>query len=131
MIGSVIALLQGGGAIVSGLNRLSSLRRAPDELRSLNVEVSDLKLVVHVVDEQMRRNPVEGPCSLSLLNALNKTKTALLDLEKVIVYDLTKSGQSDAVSKTAWFMSRGKVERMKNQIREAKMDLHAATSISN
>ena len=51
---SIIAVLGAGGSVASGIERIVSLRHAPDALLALNNEIVDFQLVVRMIQELLQ-----------------------------------------------------------------------------
>ena len=130
---SIIAVLGAVSRVGHGLKEISSLRHAPDALLQLENEVANMQLILHTVDPISRN---DGSTNLNeheyelVCNTLGRVKEALLGLERLIAYTLTKlTNAGNAIDHIAWLRSKNKIHRMKEKIRNAKNDLLLATSI--
>ena len=133
---AIIAIVGAGGTVGRGLRKLAALRNAPDSLLQLNNEVTDLQLVVQAVDINSLNNSADDSAAAAqyqlIQNALERVKTVVLELEKLIEYTLTKMTDSGTkIDKNAWLRSEKKIQKLKERIRDAKNDLAMASSIAN
>ena len=65
-------------------------------------------------------------------SALERAKDLVLELERFIAYELTKvAAKGDEVDKIAWFRAENKVCKLKDRLRDVKLDLGTATNILN
>ena len=89
---SILTILSAGGQVLRDLSKIINLRCAPDVLLALNNEVVDLKITINNIDSflQEQDQKASSACLTSIANALQRTKTTLLELEQIIAYGLTK-----------------------------------------
>ena len=132
---SIVALVGAGGSVAKGFRKLISLKQVPESLLQLNKEVSDLQLVVSATQElcwqhnESFREPRTQPHHV-LENALKKAKTAILELEVLIAYVLTKAtAGGEKVDHFAWIREESKTKVMKERLRASRMDIMAAASL--
>ena len=132
----IIAVISAGGTFGKGLKKLISLRHAPNELRMLRSEVLDLQVLVKGVSDVARAHEsiTDTPLHPSACRALEKIKSTILALEKLIIYDLTtnvnSNGQTE-ITRLAWLRSQHKVQDLKEQIKSDKATLSVAFSVAN
>ena len=133
---SIIALIQAGGKVSTGLKKIANLRNAPDILLALNNEVADLHCLVENVDDVLRQHrEVIGQDPIACLcRALDRVKRTLLKLENVLAYQLTsiecKDGESYPVlDRSSWLRLESSVQKLKDEIREDKTSLSSALSL--
>ena len=89
---SIIAILGAGGTISKGLSKIRHLKRAPYIVLQLNNEVTDLHLLICAVDDLYRQTDqsVLDTQEYVIRSALERAKHAVLELEELIEYVLTK-----------------------------------------
>ncbi|MCJ1239219.1 hypothetical protein MMC14_007213 [Varicellaria rhodocarpa] len=125
---SVITLLGAGGTIAKGLDRIRSLRTAPDILLQLYNEISDLHLLLHAIDGLYRQNRDPDIASQQeiVCTVLKRAKDIVLELEKVIVCMLTKETDSGTeLDRVAWMLAFKKIKKMQNGMRNVRHNLNA------
>ena len=126
---SILAILGAGGTIAKGLGRIRKLQHAPDVLMQLNNEVTDLHLLIESVNElahQLTHQPTTTDKQQDLVCiTLNRAKSTVLELEKLIAYILTKEASAGTkVDRTAWLRNHTRIKRAKVDIRRAREDLN-------
>ena len=130
---SIIAVFGAGGTIAKGLGKIRHLKKAPIVLLQLHNEVSDLHLLICAVDE-LYRKPDDATARSALqeqvaCRTLERAKRALLDLEELIGYILTKeTNKGTEVDSLAWIGALKKIKEAKSNIRAARDDLNAVWS---
>ena len=87
-ISSLLSLLEAGGAVVRGLEKLSSLREALVAILALNNEVTDFRVVIIELSSILRQEPENFPGSADLSQSLKllleRAKERILELECLI-----------------------------------------------
>ena len=124
---SIITLLGAGGTISKGLDRIRSLKTAPDTLLQLHNEISHLHLIIHAVDGIYRQNddPNTGGQQEIVCAVLKRAKDTVLELEKVIAYVLTKETSNGAeLDRVAWLRALKKVKKLQSDMRNVRNDLN-------
>ncbi|MCJ1389992.1 hypothetical protein MMC18_002850 [Xylographa bjoerkii] len=130
IIASTIAIIQAGGAVYEALHKLSSLKNAPKIIIQLNNEVAELQLLINAIaalPETIIRKEV-------VCAAIRKARGAVLALEKLIVYELTKaSNRSGAVKidRLKWLGAENKIRISMSNIHKARLDLFTAVTVVN
>jgi len=129
----ILAIVGAGGKVGNGLKKLVQLRDAPDALLALCNEVSDLQCVVHNVDDLLQQLQQEHALPSSIKGALNQAKATVLDLEKIIFYDLTTITTRGGyrVDRSSWLRAETKVATIKERIKAANILLVNALSLLN
>ena len=87
---SVVALLGAGGTLAKLLRKGIGLKNAPDVLRTLNDEVSELRSTAYDVNDLLwtaNQDPDDHPPK-SLVSTLSRVKSILLQLESVVIWEL-------------------------------------------
>ena len=136
-VSSVITLLGAGGTIVQGLERLSSLREAPNTVLSLNNEVSDFRVAILELLSLLQQDSVRSSISPAYNNNLDsvvrRARDKLVELECLIEYRLLAptSGTEIRLNKTAWILERYKVKRIQEDIRSIRINLITMLGILN
>ena len=131
---SIVAVLGAGGVVAKGIRKLICLRDIPNSFLRLNDELSDLQTVIASVQDLYMQNnqtlKAERPYRAILYNALKEASVVVLDLEILIEYALTKvTVHGTRVSRKIWIREESKIQRMKDRVRNARMDITTATSI--
>jgi len=91
---SIVAIVGAGSSLASGLRSIYALKDAPDELLQLNEELFHVQLLVSAIQESCRqrgnRVSAEDQCDEFIFMTLKRSRDKVLDVEKLIVYGLTK-----------------------------------------
>lgn len=136
---SIITVVGAGSAVNKGLKKILLARNLPDIVLQLNNEVTDIKYVVHDVDNLLRqhaqinlddRRPSQSQASLAW--ALERAKQTLLALESLIAYELTTVDSHDGRTKIdwiSWLRVESKVKSLKDDVRTDRLRLSAALSL--
>lgn len=133
---SVIAIVGAGGSICKGLKKLASLRHAKRDLLILQDDVSELQSYVEDVSEVVSEleSMINRPSYQRVGTALQRAKSALLELEKLIVYNLTtipdSNGEVD-IDPSAWFMNQSAIRSWRAEILDRKLGLLGALGLLN
>ena len=127
---SVITVVGTANGVGELLSRIKSLQHAPDELLALVNEVSDLRVVFGDIASTFLRDEKRSPTLKEQLqhisDLVDRAKDRLLELEKLIHYHLVKPEATNLkVSRHAWAMARGTIERFRNNLRDVKLNLIA------
>ena len=124
---SIIAILGAGGTISKGLSKIRNLKRAPYIVLQLNNEVTDLHLLIRAVDDLYRRadQSILDAHEHLVYNALERAKHAVLELEELIEYVLTKESDSGKeVNRLGWIRALDRVKEVKNNIHVVRSNLN-------
>ena len=136
---SILAIIGVGSTIGKSLKKLLSARRLPDILLQLNNDLTDLRYVVHDVDDLLQqqvqvtgedREPLSSYASLT--SALEHAKKTLVALELLVVYELTTVSSRDGRTRIdwmSWVRVESKVKRLKKDIRTDRVRLSSAMSL--
>jgi len=129
----ILAIFGAGGKVGNGLRKLVQLRDAPAALLALCNEVTDLQCVVQNVDDLLQQWHDEHALPSSTEGALNQAKATVLDLEKIIFYDLTNITTRGGyrVDRSSWLRAETKVAAIKERIKAANISLVNALSLLN
>lgn len=134
----IIAVVGAGSTIGKGLKKVVAARHMPDIVLALNNEVSDLRYVVHDLNDLLQqqdqvayenRRPLPGHASLS--SALEHVKETLLALESLIAYELTTVDSTNGHTKidwSSWLRAEPKVQKIKDDIHIDRVRLSSALS---
>lgn len=130
----IIAVLGTGGVVVKRVKSLLALEYAPDELLSLNNEISDLQSVLHDVQDLLVRPSDDhgAPVPLALTKALQRSRETVLALEKLIAYDLTvidSRSKKPRVDKSRWLRAVKNLKTYKDSIRHNRLEVSAASAM--
>ena len=131
---SVVTLLSAGGTLSKLLRKGIGLKNAPDVLRALNDEVSELQSTANDVDDLLRtatRDPDDRPPK-SLTGSLSRVKSVLLQLESYISYQLTTvtdDGESVRLDKSVYVRAERRLQELKDEIHVSRIALASALSL--
>ena len=134
---SIIAVLGAGSTISRVLRKIQQLKDAPELLLQLHNEITDLYLLIRVVDQlyhghEYFRNQDFDAQQEAICSVLTRAKRDVLELEKLIAYVLTRETDAGAeVDRVAWLRSQWKITEMRNSLRRARYDLHALWMVTN
>ena len=122
---SILTIVGAGGSLASGLRRLYALKDAPDALRQLNAELTNIHLLVSAIQDSCRQrgNRVSSgdSCDEFIYAILKRSRDEVLDIEKLIAHELTKvTSNGDKLDKMAWLRTQSKVQRAKESLHETK-----------
>ncbi|KUJ10167.1 ankyrin [Mollisia scopiformis] len=130
---SLIAVVGTAGTVAKELRLLqTSLRDASSLLSALINEISDLRIILEacssaVTELYRSANSPNPPTPLAdAVKILDRTKTQLEELEKVVKHCFGGSLDSTNVSKMVklrWLREKGKAERLQGKLRDSKQDL--------
>lgn len=125
---SIVAIVGAGSSLASGLRSIYALKDAPDELLQLNEELFHVQLLVSAIQESCRqrgdRVSAEDQCDKLIFMTLKRSRDKVLDVEKLIAYDLTKvTANGDKLDKAAWLRAPSKVRRAKERLLEVRIAL--------
>ena len=128
---SIIALLGVGGSAAKGLRQTVSLRDAPDELQQLNNDVSGVCMMISAIKDCCRY-PMVNVESSYVSTTLQRAMDLALELDTFVAYELTKVvANGDKVDRIAWVRAGTKVGKLKDRLRDIKVDLGFAVHILN
>ena len=131
---SVVALLGAGGTLAKLLRKGIGLKNAPDVLRALNDEVSELQSTANDVNDLLwsANLDADGHPPKSLVSTLNRVKSILLQLESYISYQLTTvtaDGGSNRLDKSVYVRAEHRLQEFKDEILTSRIALAAALSL--
>lgn len=129
----ILAIFGAGGKVGNGLKKLVQLKDAPDVLLALCNEVTDLQCVVQDTEDLLQQWGEVNALPSSIKGALNQAKATVLDLGKIIFYDLTTiTGRGEyRVDRSSWLRAETKVAAIKERIQAASLSLVNALSLLN
>ena len=125
---SIIAVLGLTGSVGKGFHKIREIRKAPEILLQLNNEVTDLYLLVHAIDDLYRQHNDSTRVSQQevVCAVLERTKSAVLELEEVIAYRLTKeTKRGTEIDLIGWAGASNKINIIKDKIRNTRSNLNA------
>ncbi len=128
---SLLSLLVVADQVSKGLDKLASLRGAPDAVRALNNEVSELRFVLSEAEPLLQKYKASAVSSTAedspLLHSVELAKERLNDLETIIRNLLMKRmGTRD---KLGWLYDQEKVHRALGVVRTAKGNITTVLGI--
>ena len=131
---SVITLLGAGGTLSKLLRRCIRLKDAPEILRALNDEVSELQCTATDVNDLLwtaTLDPDVRPPK-SLVSSLNRVKSTLLQLESFVSYQLTTvtaDRGSVRLDKSVYLRMEHRIHELKDEIYASRVALALALSL--
>ncbi len=130
----ILAVLGASGEVAKQVKNLLALEDAPDELLALNIEISDLRFVLHDVEYLLQRQSEESAAHilLGLTKALQRSRETVLALEKLIAYDLTvinPISKKPRIDRSRWLRSVKHLETYKDRVRRSRLEISAASAI--
>ena len=131
---SIIAVLGASATVASGIEKIISMRNAPDAILALNNEVADFQLVVGMIHELLQdynsSNSTESAVyTESLTSVLVRAKQKLLELDMLIQYRLMTGGTKQDFNRIAWVREHRKVKALQDEIRSIRMNLVAVIGV--
>ncbi|MCJ1356389.1 MAG: hypothetical protein MMC33_006384 [Icmadophila ericetorum] len=137
---SIVALLGTCGTILRTINKIVTLRKAPDVILALNNELADLQLILTEIKyllggHHQRESSSRSNFRVTLVNMARKLQRArdkLDELQNFIEYDLTKVPTADGlinVDKMIWVRRQGKIQSLPDETRTTKVDLVVGISL--
>ena len=127
---SVLTIIGTVGELPKLLRKAVNIKNAPDVLLALNNEVSDLHLVVDDANDLLLTSTSSTPPK-SLGNALDHVKSTLLQLEKLVAYELTTfdCAGSPRVDKSTFFRQERRLQQLKDDVRADRIALGSALNL--
>ena len=131
LIASVIAVVGAADTIAKTISEVKVLRDAPDELLALNNEVSDLTVILRNVESCVTGNDAERgtvpPDTLQhMFTLVDRAKSRLLELDRLIHYKLLESGSFNADYKVFWIRwarAKSTVESHRMALRDIRQNI--------
>ena len=130
---SILAIVGAGSQVAKQMKKVLELRNAPDDLLALNNEISEIHCTVQDVNnilEQCSQTYNVPPASLT--RALERTRATVLDVERIIAYDLTVVESKDGtvrIDKTRWLREGRRVQALKERMRSDNIHLLSGLSL--
>lgn len=118
----IIAVVGATGTVGKGLRKLAQTRQAPRILVELQETVSDLHVLIESTSDVIREHDsiTNRTLSPAALRGLKKMKQTVLDLEKLIVYDLTtvcNNHGETGIARYAWIKAQPERKRSSREFR--------------
>ena len=132
---SIAALIGLTDVAIIGVRKLVGLKKVSLVLQQVNNELADLRLLVGKVENIYRQSSDSGletgPDQEALSVAIRRAKEIMLDLEKIIAYDLLKlSGDNKLrISRTSWLRNENRIRERRDKVRVAKQDISEAMRV--
>ena len=131
---SVLTLLGAGGTLSKLLRKGIDLKNAPDVLRALNDEVSEIQSTVNDVNDLLWTATRESndPPPKSLISSLSRVKSILLQLESYVSYQLTTftaDGETIRLDKSVYLRAERRLHELKDEIHVSRIALASALSL--
>ena len=131
---SVLTLLGVGGTLSKLLRKGIDLKNAPDVLRALNDEVSELQSTANDANDLLwtATRDSDDPPPKSLISSLSRVKSILLQLESYISYQLTTfttDGGSIRLDKSVYLRAERRLQELKDEIHASRIALASALSL--
>ena len=136
---SIITVVGVADTIGKTLSKIKVLHHAPEELLALNNEISDLKVVLSIVESCINtEHPDTVAISQHLLEnmstLLERAKDRLLQLDQQIHYRFLKSGSLESnykVFRLEWVKAKTTVENHRQALRDARQNLITQLTLIN
>lgn len=125
-LSSVITVVGTVRVATKVVQRLKKLKDAPDDLKDLLEDISRFKAVV----EGIERMPADQPTP-HIQEVLERANAKLLDIEKLIQYNLTEAGESDKVDRWQWTKRNTEIAEVRVQLGKIQNDLTTMAVITN
>ena len=129
---SIIAVLGAADSVGKTLAKIRIFRNAPEEFLALLNEVSDLTIILNNVESYVigiARRTVSPQAQLVHMSSLiERERLLLLQLEQVMTQRLSRSISSSGrgiLSRSEWVRSKVDIERIRQDIREARINIMA------
>lgn len=119
--------MQAADRVSSLLSKVKSLYDAPTEVYALINEVSDLKIVLEDLDTTVQEIRDWTSIPTDRIEHLDRSvriaKAKLLEVEDLVTDRLFKSNDAgrEKVSRTAWVREKGRVSRLKDELRDLRL----------
>lgn len=130
---SVLTLLAAANHVAVGLNKLASLRGAPDVVKGLNNELEDLRGVLYQAEPLLRKHgdaTVQSAIpNTSLRPNIDRAKDRLAELETIVGSRLL--ARMGAREKLGWMFEQDKVQRALGDIQAARANITAMLGVIN
>ncbi|KAL9107947.1 MAG: hypothetical protein Q9187_008362, partial [Circinaria calcarea] len=130
IIASVITVTGLAGTVVTGLQRLIDLRKAPNKVFEIINEISDLQATLHSLSgiRELDSESISSQARQQLAQHVEDASGALLDLEKIIHYrllasDSTPSHGKSKVNLTRWIRDQHRVVELREKLRAVKQNI--------
>ena len=145
---SIVAIIGVGGQAAKAIEKLASVRGAPDAILALNNELSDLRLIITAIEEvyQVQRtvgstsssgNQVyEASIDASIVSSLEQVNSKVLELQSMyqrLTQSIPVSSSSTAlkINRATWLVERKKLKRLQEDLRAARLKLAATLGVLN
>ncbi|KAL9115558.1 MAG: hypothetical protein Q9187_007287 [Circinaria calcarea] len=116
------------GPVAKGVRRLARLKHAKPLPQQLHNKLSDLQFVVGKLDDICRQALIKN-CDLApdrevLSRAIDRTKDAILELDKMIEYGLLapSEGTTVKIDQLFWILKESEIRDKRDRLRDAKWD---------
>ena len=142
---SIIAIVGIGGQVAKSIKKLASLKGAPDLILALHNELSDIRLIIIAIQDVFQRQQIasvpflgnqtgEANINASVISALNQANEKVLELEalhnKLVIFSSGLSGTTTG-DKVTWLREQGKLKRIQEGLRDARLKLATALGVLN
>ena len=136
---SIIAVIGAAKTIGATLSKVKLLRDAPDSLLALNNEVADLTVTLRTVETYLTSSDTERAVpSRGVLEhistLIDRAKDRLLQLDRLIHYQLLESGSFDGdfkVFRLRWIRAKDTIENHRRALVEIRQNILLQTLIMN
>jgi Fungal N-terminal domain of STAND proteins len=133
-VAGVIAVAQAGDRVIQLLSRIRLYFNALQEIDALILDVTDLRMVLSMMESAASNLP--RSYLIGLGKVLNRCSQIVLELEKTLNEFHKERLESNVAARTQmnrirWLKKRNKVERLKEQLRDAKSTLTLQMLIIN
>ena len=129
----ILAILNAGGKVGRFLQRIVSLKDAPDTLLALNNEINEIRTAVEEIHDLLRRyieTAVIRDPPLTVIQSLEQTKSTVVSVERFICYELTTiEAERPRVDRSKWLRASEEIQNMKNKLQSEKTTLSLSIGV--
>ena len=135
---SVIAVVGAAEGVSKTIAKVKSIQNASNEALALINEVSDLRIILYDVESYVSQNarwshsPPEQLDHMTTL--LTRAKDQLLQLDKLIQYQLVKPESTDQkikVSRREWARAKDVIKNFRRSLRDIRLNIVAQMVVLN
>lgn len=119
---SVIAVIGAAQQVGKGLIILKTANDAPQGLDGLLSDISRFELVLDVIKDACSDSVRDTP---ALMRVLSMAEGKLLEINSLVQYSLTKTGESSRVDRWQWLRRGNEVGKLRHQLCGIQGDLTA------
>ena len=145
LVASIITVIGAGGQVTKTIQKLASLKDAPNIIFALNNEISDLRLAVVAVQDVLRKQQsshipspgnrsgevnIDASIASSLVQA-NKKVQELEILHNRLKKIIPNSSGLSFKKRATWLREQSNLKHLREDLRSARLKIAATLSIFN